>query len=90
MANFVTKKPPTQPTYVFEFTQDELDVLAGIVLDLTDAPRNVRMDYQIDESTVIPSPKGNEVLTSISKAMEAASNGGLDYDYFDFWCEVER
>lgn len=90
MANFVTKKPPTQPTYVFEFTQDEVDMLGGIVLDLTDRARKVRMDYPIDGSMVEPTVKGFNVLQGVSAAIERASDGGLDYDYFDFWQDVEQ
>lgn len=90
MANFITAKPPTQPTYVFEFTQDEVDVLAGIVLDLTDKVRKVQMDYTVDGSPVVPSERGHEVLKAVGKAFGTATSGSLDYDYFDFWDEVEK
>lgn len=88
MAKFVKRVEPTQASYVFEFTQDEVDVLTGIVLDLSDPVRKVQMNYTVDESVVVPSRKGQEVLSSLAHAFEHSNEGGLDYDYFDFWDEV--
>ena len=90
MAKFIEAKPPTQPTYVFEFTQEEVDVLGGLVLDLSDKNRKVRMDYPVDESIVVPSDRGHKVLKSVADALDSVnSSGGPDYDYFDFWEEVD-
>ena len=87
MAKFINKVEPTKASYVFEFTQDEVDVLAGLVLDLSDTVRGVVMDYTVDDSRVVPSERGLEILKSLASALDT-SNGGPDYDYFDFWTEI--
>ena len=88
MAKFVDKVEPVQASYVFEFTQDEVDVLTGLLLDLSDPVRKVVMDYTVDESKVVPSERGLEILKSMAKALDKSSHNVLDYDYFDFWTEV--
>lgn len=91
MAKFIEAKPPTQPTYVFEFTQEEVDVLGGLTLDLADKNRKVRMDYTVDESIVVPSARGRQILQDVADALDSVnSSGNPDYDYFDFWDEVDR
>ena len=89
MAKFVKKNEPAQATYVFEFTQDEVDMLGGIVLDLADNFRKVEMHYPIDGDAVVPNAKGKLILSCLSTAFDKTGDGGLDYDYFEFWDYAE-
>lgn len=90
MGKFVTRNAPTESTYVFEFTQSEVDVLAGIVADLLDNPhRRVHMDYVVDGDYVKPSSLGMEKLQGAFDALNRADQSD-NYDYFDYWEPAER
>lgn len=90
MGNFITKNVPTEATYVFEFTQTEVDMLAGIVSDLLDNPqREVHIDYVVDGDCVEPSYLGMQKLKGIAKAFNHVEQSE-DYDYFDYWDTVRK
>lgn len=85
MAKFIEEKKPTEATFIFEFTQTEVDILTGIVNDFLDNPqRRVYMSYEVDGDTVKPSPHGMSRLQNIATAMNEVMQGE-NYDYFDYW-----
>lgn len=90
MGKFITRNVPTEATYVFEFTQSEVDVLGGIVADLLDNPqRKVHLDYVVDGDYVKPSELGMDKLMGCAQAFNRVDQSE-DYDYFDYWETAER
>jgi len=89
MAKLVEVKPPTQPTYVFEFTADEITALNGFLGDLVDENRKVIIDYSIDESRVKPTPMCLGHLKSVYSVLEPYDRDNGGYDYFDWWEELD-
>lgn len=90
MAKIVKEVPPSEPTYLVELTQSEVDVIAGLAHDFCDNPqRQVSMRYEVDEDTVKPTPKGHMVLEGIANAFLPYTDKDGNYDYYEFWEEFE-
>lgn len=85
MAKFIEMRPPSQPTYIAEFTQDEWDVIGGLVNDLSDN-RGVVMDYTKDESRVVPTERGLKALVGMRDMFRQRLSE--EYEYFDFWQDL--
>ncbi len=87
MAEYVEKIEPTEAVHVIKLSQSEMDLLGGIINDLTDN-RGVVMDYTKDNSRVILNAKGYHKMEDIRSAFERVAQD-IDFDYFDWWKEVD-
>lgn len=89
MSELINVVEPVQKSYVLELTQEEVDVLTGIMADFLDNPhRKVSMLYSMDDSHVIPNENGMRIIESALKGfsqIEKADN----YDYHDYWEEID-
>jgi hypothetical protein len=90
MAKFIEIIKPIEASYRIEITQTELDILAGLLNDLTDN-RGVTVRYSQEYSEVIPTPNCHLALRNIRNILFEASPGDYTYgEYFDYWEEVDK
>lgn len=88
MAKLMEVKPPTKPTYVVEFTQEEFDLLGGLVNDVGDRNRGVVLQYRADGDSVKPNKESFEIFEGLQGIF--SQHMDVDYDYFDYWDTVSE
>lgn len=92
MARLLNNEAPKEPTFVFEFTQSEVDAVNSVIADVADPARKVVIDYTFDQSRVVATDICREKLAAVAKVLEDADpnpNISHGYDYFD-WFKEEK
>lgn len=87
---FIRENPPTEPTYLFELTHEEITALNTLLPDLVDRTRGVLVDYTVDGTRVEPSLRALAAFKNIVSALAPYNTDDGDHDYFDWWTEVEN
>jgi hypothetical protein len=89
MAKLVKRKK-SKKRFLIELSQKEIDFIGGIMNDLNDNPqRKVSMTYDVDETKVKPTKKGQKIVRKFVKNVVDPIDYAEDYDYYDYWKDID-